>query len=218
MDGVRVIPGTTDHVDALVRLHLAAFPAADNVVSALGPGAVRAAYRWFVERPDAVVLVATGGDGVVGFTSLAEGSYEGRLMARVLPRALAAAVRRPSILIAPAVRERAARLLRRGGPELPEGARVAYTAVDPDARGRGVASALKQASIEWCRGRGIERMVTGLHRDNLASRRMNERAGFVEVPELRRGDMLIFVLPVGGSPGPGEPGGAEPPGPSRSPR
>ena len=66
----------------------------------------------------------------------------------------------------------------------------------PEARGRGVGGRLKDASIDWCRARSIERMITGVHESNEPSRRMNERAGFAEVPELKRGDMLIYVLPI----------------------
>ena len=201
MIDIAVVEGSHQHLDAIVRIHLEALPADDNIVSAMGPGAVRAAHQWFLKDAGAVVLVATSEGRSIGFTSIADRPYLRTLLMRMLPRVLATLVLRPRLFREPVVRDRMARLRRRGRPEVPDGAYVAYIAVAAEARSRGVGAVLTAASIEWCRDRRIERLIAGVHRDNLASRRMHERAGFAEVPEYRDGDMLIYVLPIAGSTG-----------------
>jgi GNAT superfamily N-acetyltransferase len=197
MSGITIRPGTAGDLEALVALHEEGFAAEENIVTALGDDAVRAAYRWLLKDPGAVVLVAEEDGLPVGFTSLVDRPYTRSLLLYVLPHALRAIVRRPRLMVDPVLRARLRRLFRSGDAPLPDGAHIAYTAVAPGSRGRGVGGRLKDASIEWCRDRGIERMITGVHESNEPSRRMNERAGFAEVPELRRGDMLIYVLPIG---------------------
>lgn len=196
MTEITIAEATRDHLGSIVRLHMDALPTDENIVTALGPGAVRSAYRWFLDDGGAVVLAAFREGQLIGFTSMVDRPYSSRLLLRVLPRAVAALLCHPSLLAKPVLRKRMARLFRRNGQPLPEGAHVAYTAVAAEERGRGVGAALKDASIRWCRDRGIERMITGIHEDNLASRRMNEKAGFTEAPEYRSDDMLIFVLPI----------------------
>jgi len=50
--------------------------------------------------------------------------------------------------------------------------------VDPDARRRGVATALMQAAIEWLRGRGMPRVVLGTASRNTAAQQLFEGLGF----------------------------------------
>ena len=203
MTDVIVAQGTTADLEEIVGIHLRAFAPDENVATALGPGTLRAVYRWFMADPGAVVLLARSHGTPVGFTSLVDRSYTIPLGVRVLPHAAAALVRHPGIVASPLFRSRLARLANVFGRDRLDGARIAYTAVVPDARGRGVGGRLKEASIEWCRERGIPRMITGIRVSNTASRRMNERAGFTEVPELRHGDMLIYALSVDHEAGPG---------------
>lgn len=54
----------------------------------------------------------------------------------------------------------------------------ALTAVARDWRGRGVAVALKQATLEWAAANGIHQVVTWTQRDNTAMRTLNERLGY----------------------------------------
>ena len=58
------------------------------------------------------------------------------------------------------------------------------TAVVRDWRGRGVAGALKRATIGWAIANGLEALETGNDLDNAAMRAVNARLGFRPLPDL----------------------------------
>ncbi|MFF0269717.1 GNAT family N-acetyltransferase [Kribbella sp. NPDC004536] len=60
----------------------------------------------------------------------------------------------------------------------PERAEVAYTAVHPDWRGKGVASTLKRTSMAWAAEHGITEIYTWTQEGNGNMRRLNEHLGF----------------------------------------
>ena len=57
------------------------------------------------------------------------------------------------------------------------------TAVARDWRGRGVASALKRATIAWAAANGIEALETANDTDNAPMRAVNERLGYRPLPD-----------------------------------
>ena len=57
------------------------------------------------------------------------------------------------------------------------------TAVARDWRGRGLATALKRATIGWAIADGIELLEAGNDTDNLAMRTVNARLGYVPSPD-----------------------------------
>ena len=57
------------------------------------------------------------------------------------------------------------------------------TAVARDHRGRGIAGALKRATIRWAIADGIEVLEAGNDTDNLAMRAVNARAGYRPLPD-----------------------------------
>jgi GNAT superfamily N-acetyltransferase len=59
----------------------------------------------------------------------------------------------------------------------------AMTAVHPDERGHGIATALKLATIEWAREAGIEELETSNHEQNAAMRAVNARLGYTPRPD-----------------------------------
>ena len=64
-------------------------------------------------------------------------------------------------------------------PDRPDRAEHGLTAVGRAWRGRGVAKALKQATIAWAAGSGIRELYTWTQRGNEPMRRLNERLGYV---------------------------------------
>jgi mycothiol synthase len=61
----------------------------------------------------------------------------------------------------------------------PDRAEHSLTAVRRDWRGRGVAKALKQATIAWATGNGLRELYTWTQRGNEPMQRLNERLGYV---------------------------------------
>ncbi len=57
--------------------------------------------------------------------------------------------------------------------------------VAPDAQGRGVGGALLAVLLDEARRLGMHAVLAGIDGDNAASRRVHERAGFVEVARFR---------------------------------
>lgn len=57
---------------------------------------------------------------------------------------------------------------------------TAFTGVRAEARGRGIATALKLRQVEWCRSAGYRRLTTGNHLGNAPMLAINERLGFRE--------------------------------------
>ena len=71
------------------------------------------------------------------------------------------------------------------------------TAVRRAWRGRGVARALKQATIDWARDAGLEALETGNDIDNAAMRAVNARLGYRPLP-----DIVFMRGPLPEDPGP----------------
>jgi mycothiol synthase len=63
-------------------------------------------------------------------------------------------------------------------PDRPDRAEHGLTAVRRDWRGRGLAKALKQATIEWAAENGISELSTWTQRGNENMQRVNERLGY----------------------------------------
>jgi mycothiol synthase len=64
-------------------------------------------------------------------------------------------------------------------PDRPDRAEHSLTAVRRDLRGRGIAKALKQATIAWAAENGIRELYTWTQCGNESMQRLNERLGYV---------------------------------------
>jgi GNAT superfamily N-acetyltransferase len=64
-------------------------------------------------------------------------------------------------------------------PDRPDRAEHGLTAVRRHLRGRGIAKALKQATIAWAAENGIRELYTWTQRGNESMQRLNERLGYV---------------------------------------
>jgi ribosomal protein S18 acetylase RimI-like enzyme len=184
--GFHITLAGREDVEALVHLHLQCFSERDHIAVMFGAGFVRAVFEWFVTSPNTFVLAAKASSTLVGFTALADGPYNGPMLRAAKKEALLAVLRRPRLAFHPELLRRAVRLVfpRRAPASHGKTAHVAFTAVDENHRGVGIATALKQESIRMCRARGLAAIVTGIKKENGRARALNERAGFVEVPGL----------------------------------
>lgn len=60
--------------------------------------------------------------------------------------------------------------------------------------GRGLATELIRGVVEWCRGVGIGSIVGGVARENVASKRVLEKNGFICTPDSEHAAEQLFVL------------------------
>ncbi|HEX9011447.1 MAG TPA: GNAT family N-acetyltransferase, partial [Holophagaceae bacterium] len=183
--GFQICPATPFDVPALVDLHDASFSKEENLSIKLGRPFLTAVYRWFVNSPETFVLVARQGDRVIGLTAVCDRSYNLPMVRACRRELMAGLLRHPLTLFDRRLVRRLgwSLLFRRSDPGPRERvAQIAYTAVDEAFQGQGIGRALKEASIRLCRERGLAAVSTGVVRTNLRARRLNERAGLVEVP------------------------------------
>jgi ribosomal protein S18 acetylase RimI-like enzyme len=193
---IQITNATLDDVEMLVALHLQCFSEQDHIAVLFGESFIRAAYKWFVTDSETFILVAKKYDKLIGFTALADKPYNAPMLRAAKKEALAGLIRRPWLAFHPELLLRVFRMAfpKREYHANEKVAHIAFTAVDPHSRGLGVAKALKRESIRVCREWGMTAIVTGVRRQNLKAKAMNESAGFVEVPELTTSRFIYLRL------------------------
>jgi len=189
---VEVRPGTLRHLEGIVRCHQAAFP--DQFLTRLGSEFLAAHYRFYLESPRGITLVATGAGGqVLGFVSGGDPALRGRFIRTRVPwfagmllyRGLRDSFVRRRLLVhlRHGLRALAGRL---GGTSASpdetgesEGVSVLLSiAVDPSAAGRGIGRMLMEAFLRESRRLGYPAMVLSAHPDNEAAIRLYLACGW----------------------------------------
>jgi ribosomal protein S18 acetylase RimI-like enzyme len=196
MKDIQISFASHDDVDALVALHLRCFSKESSLALYLGESFIRAAFTWFVTDPQTYVLVARHGNEIVGYTALAEKPFNMPMLLAGKKEAIKTLLRKPWLALQPELLVHVIRkvLLFRKNQSPKKTAHIAFTAVEPRLQGLGIGKALKKEAIQKCRERGITRIITGVRKNNLRGRALNRSAGFIEVPELSKGDLSYFVL------------------------
>jgi ribosomal protein S18 acetylase RimI-like enzyme len=185
-------------LDAIARLHMAAFP--DSVLGEMGAEAVRRNYLWQLTGPhDLIALVATDGadDRVLGY--LFGGVFRGSTIGFVKSQRwflVGRLLRNPRILLRGVGWSRlglAARLLVRRRPSAPVPEKpetvprsslgVLAIAVDPAAQGRGVGRALMDRVAELATAQGFTAMHLTVHPSNAGGLAFYRALGWTELPE-----------------------------------
>lgn len=179
-DPVQVRPAVPGDLPGIVRCHLVAFPG--QFLTRLGPTFLEAYYRFYLDAPGGINLVAIDpGDRVLGFVSGGDPALRGRFIRTRVPRFLGLLVRQG--LLDPFVRRRlrvhlgnliralAGRLGRASPPTAgtqdPQGVSVLLSiAVDPAATGQGIGRRLMEAFRQQSRRLGYAVMELSAHRDN----------------------------------------------------
>lgn len=62
--------------------------------------------------------------------------------------------------------------------------------------GKGLASELINGFVIWCRKNNIRSVTGGVEDDNIASRRVLEKCGFIQIPSDERAREQLFVLQI----------------------
>lgn len=183
---IRIEKATRADLDALVALHLACLPANEHFAVALGFDFLQAAFQWLLSSSGTFVLVAKCDDRIIGLTALSDKPYGTPMLRACKWTVLRGLAFRPWLLFRMRIASRlrnivgdsSARFFAKGVGQ------IAWTVMHPDYQRRGIGLMLKKESICRCRNLGMIAVVTYLKRENLRSRALNERVGFVVVPEL----------------------------------
>lgn len=195
LEGQRVwiSPANLADLASLITLHQACLSEDDHFALKLGLPFIRTAYRWFLTSPGTLVLAARLGERLVGFTVLSDRPYIVPMLLSCKWRVTRGLLRRPWLIVHPDwLGWLASSLFSRRTHSPRKIAEIAFTGIAPDARGHGLGRALKLASIQACRDWGAEIVITDVRRTEPRARVLNERVGFVEVPE-RSSSRLIHL-------------------------
>jgi ribosomal protein S18 acetylase RimI-like enzyme len=159
----------------LARLHLTNIDS--GFLSSLGPSFLEQVYRSLISWPDAVVLVADGGAGPIGFVagvSSTSAFYKHFLIRRGVRAGIAALPQ----LVRPSQARRAWETLtyREQDENTGQSAELLALAVHPDWRGQGLGTELGQLLLEKLAHAEAIKVVVGA--DNATAIRAYERMGF----------------------------------------
>jgi ribosomal protein S18 acetylase RimI-like enzyme len=195
---IKVTSATPFDVNALEELHSACFTRHEHLPVQLGRPFIHAVYRWFVSSPNTFVLVARLNDRIVGFTTLSDRPYNLPMLRACQHELIIGYMRHPLAIFNVEIFRRLGQVfLGRQKDAHEKVAQIAFTGVDPRFQCQGIGTALKEASIQVCRERGMLAITTGVRRQNHKARRLNERAGFVEVPALSTRRLVFLRLDLG---------------------
>jgi len=186
-----------EHLEGMVDCHELAFPG--EFLTLLGRGVLRALYRYCMQRPEGICLVALDerSGRVGGLVAGGEPTLRGRFMRKHALRLVAAAAgkavvhgrvrRRLCEHLGAALRAvgRKLHLLPAGGkhpspPEDPPGtwSNLLSICTHPDFRGRGLGSALMEAFRADSARRGYKTMRLSVHNDNAAAIALYQKCGW----------------------------------------
>ena len=174
-----IVPLQGTHLPEVVDLHLGSFP--EDFVTGLGRGFLeRVFYAWFLIHPAGFGFVWEEGGRLLGYVvgSLDVRSFYGamfkRRFLRIVLYGFSSFLRRPWHL---GRFIEVALALRRSG-ELPYPADLAYIAVEPEVRGRGIGKRLVQVLLDHVRASGVEGCWVKTRKDLEESNRLYRAAGY----------------------------------------
>jgi len=182
-------------VPAVARLHCIA--AVDQTNVRLGHPYLRAFFNFFVTHPDAIALVVTEGNDLIGYVVGARLPYRSALLRRVATHAVLPILRQPALWSQAARSVLSAVSSRTPAPEVPLDETV-YSlvgiAVHPNARGRRVGNVLLRGFqtkvADLCPNATLRLTVRP---ENAAAIRAYERAGWREDTRQCQPSALCFV-------------------------
>lgn len=193
-DLLKVVPADRRHLSGIVQCHLAAFPG--QFLTRLGPRFLEAYYRFYMDSPGGINLVAVVGDRVLGFVSGGDPAVRGRFIRSRVPRFIGLLAwhglwdpfvrRRLAVHLTNLVRTLAGRLpwSRQGSNGTAKGddasgvSVLLSIAVDPTATGRGIGRRLMEAFREESLRRGYREMTLSAHSDNDSAIRLYRACGW----------------------------------------
>ena len=202
-----------EHLDALVALHQACFPAETNFSVRLGPRFLRATHQFFLDDPKSFGFVAISEDNMVGFVCGRLGLFTEALDRYRAPVAALALLRRPWLLFEAGVRKRLARAITKftarrkaaqdaGAPPKRNGpiAALALVGVHPGyvhtPHTPLLSDQLLATAESLCKREQMQFVQASVARSNIGSRFLFRRRGYTEEPG--KGEVLSCYLSLEG--------------------
>jgi len=213
-----IVVAGPEHLDGLVACHRASFSRHGNVIMGLGKGLLRSHCRFYIERADAICVVALDAQGrVTGFVLGGSPDLQRRFvrqhavhmaLAMLLRAPFNASLRRRLWAAVRRVAGRAGRCLglvrQEASPEPavtePEGrwGTLYMIGTRRDARGQGIGEALMRRFDEEAARQGFRTMRLVTKAQNEVAARLYARAGWQKVGSV--GDLDTYERKVGGLP------------------
>jgi GNAT superfamily N-acetyltransferase len=190
---------TPADVDSLTELHCTSFSPEENVLAMLGKRYVRAVHRWQVSDKKAYTFVAESEGRIIGFLSRHDGPYTWSMFMACLGEFLLSMLKNPLLVFNKALWQR---LFRRAHSaddswnrlaNYPGVERGINGAVDAEFRGKGVFTALLEASKTVAESRGTRAILGSVYKRNRAMQRAQVKAGFV-MTGLETSDTVTLAL------------------------
>lgn len=198
---IRVANATEEQVGDMARVHLAAFPG--EYLTSLGPKVLIPFYRFYIKRGSGIALAAVDNSGrILGFVVGGDPGLRAQFLrkyAYTVAKAITANLFRHRNVWTQSLFH-----LQRGLRSLPRRIRAGFSGArdesceflspsptgtwstllsictHPDARGRGVGSALMVGFEQESRGRGYLAMRLSVHNDNEAAIQLYRKNGWIE--------------------------------------
>jgi len=175
-------------VDDLVDLHFNCFDRKEHLALCLGKPFMRDAYKRFIMSDKAFSLVCESRQTLIGFLTVCIGQYHHLIFANNKISIIKAFLLRPWLVFHPEILRRGFNVvsqsdvpdkIRQNDKDIAHGGAIG---IHHNYRRTGLAFTLIKEMIRKCYKRKWVRIRVVIYKDNVASRRMMKKLGFIETP------------------------------------
>lgn len=190
---------TYEDIEAMTELHWASFKPEDHVAVIFGKSYIKSIYKWIVQGKDAYALVAEENGKVIGLVSVCDRPYFASMFKACLLGLIFSILKKPILLFNKRIIDRLFHRSKSNDQSakkilhFPGVAQVMFGAVDANSRGKGIYVKLNSSTKEFSRLRGSRAILGEVYRDNLSVRRVKDKDGWVEVPELETSSTVVYA-------------------------
>jgi ribosomal protein S18 acetylase RimI-like enzyme len=176
-----------NEVESLLELYLACYNSQQHLALCLGKSFMRDVFKWFITSDRTFTLVADQDGNFIGFLTVCNGQYHKLMFTNNKMSAIKALLVRPWVIFSPRILKRLARNFFRSdaldviltGKDI---AHCSFIGVHPSWRSEGVASTMSREMIKECHKRKWNKIIAGVYKKNMVSRRLQLKLGFKEYP------------------------------------
>jgi len=186
-------------VNGLVELHYKCFGRKEHLALCLGKPFMRDAYKRFIMSDKVFTLVSESGQTLIGFLTVCNGQYHDLMFADNKISTIKAFLLRPWLAFHPEILKRGFKVLFRTDSadklwqKEKDVAHGVAIGIHPNYRRMGLVIMMQKEMIRKCYERKWMKIRVGIHKNNVASRRMQEKLGFKETP-LPGTDKVVCAL------------------------